>query len=118
MLKVLVFTICISWRGEATLYRVRDEQGNIKTFGDAIKYACSKNFLEVTSLTHGQNLTDNLIDDILDAQPNWISFSIDGLEEEYNKIRTPRNKNDENYNAFKIVTDNIQKLSSRRDEKN
>ncbi len=113
-----VYSICISWRGEATLYRVRDEQGNIKTFGDAIKYACSKNFLEVTSLTHGQNLTDNLIEDILEAQPNWISFSVDGLEEEYNKIRTPRNKkNDENYNAFKIVTENIQKLSTRRDEK-
>ena len=80
-----VYSICISWRGEATLYRVKDENGDIRTFGDAIKYACSKNFLEVTSLTHGQNLTDQLIDDIVEAKPNWISFSIDGLEDEYNK---------------------------------
>ena len=37
-----VYSICISWRGEATLYRVKDKNGNVKTFGDAIKYACSK----------------------------------------------------------------------------
>jgi hypothetical protein len=114
-----VYSICLSWRGEATLYRVKDDNGNIKTFGDAIKYACSKNFLEVTSLTHGQNLTDELIEDILDAQPNWISFSVDGLEEEYNKIRTPRNKrNDKTYNPHQVVTENIQKLARKRDEKN
>ena len=113
-----VYSICLSWRGEATLYRVKDENGEIKTFGDAIKYACSKNFLEVTSLTHGQNITDELIEDILDAQPNWISFSVDGLEEEYNKIRTPRNKrNDKNYNPFTVVTENIQKLANRRDQR-
>ena len=113
-----VYSICISWRGESTLYRVKDENGNVKTFGDAIKYACSKNFLEVTSLTHGQSLTDQLMDDIIDAQPNWISFSVDGLEEEYNKIRTPRNKkNDKEYNAFEVVTKNIQKLANKRDEK-
>ena len=114
-----VYSINISWRGESTLYRVKDENGNVKTFGDAIKYACSKNFLEVTSLTHGQNLTDQLIDDIVEAQPNWISFSVDGLEEEYNKIRTPRNKrNDKTYNPFDVVTNNIQKLANKRDQKN
>ena len=114
-----VYSICLSWRGEATLYRVKDDNGNTKTFGDAIKYACSKNFLEVTSLTHGQNLSDELIEDILEAQPNWISFSVDGLEEEYNKIRTPRNKkNDKTYNPHKVVTENIKKLADRRDEKN
>ena len=114
-----VYSICISWRGEATLYRVKDKNGNVKTFGDAIKYACSKKFLEVTSLTHGQNLTDQLIDDIVEAQPNWISFSVDGLEEEYNRIRTPRNKQkDNNYNAFKVLIENIQKLANKRDEKN
>ena len=114
-----VYSICLSWRGEATLYRVKDENGEIKTFGDAIKYACSKNFLEVTSLTHGQNLTDQLIEDILDAQPNWISFSVDGLEEEYNKIRTPRNKRkDKSYNPHKVVTENIKKLASRREKRN
>ena len=26
-----VYSICISWRGEATLYRVKDENGNTKT---------------------------------------------------------------------------------------
>ena len=39
--------------------------------------------------------------EIVDAEPNWISFSIDGLKNEYNKIRTPKNKiKDDSYNAF------------------
>ena len=111
-----IYSILLSWRGESTLYRVRDKENNIKTFGDAMKYACSKNFLEVTCLTHGQTLNDKMIDEIIDAQPNWISFSIDGLEAEYNKIRTPPNKkNDKNFNAFRLVLSNIQKLAEKRD---
>ncbi len=114
-----VYSINISWRGESTLYRVKDKNGNTKTFGDAIKYACSKNFLEVTCLTHGQNLTEEMIEDIVEAKPNWISFSVDGLADEYNKIRTPRNKKkDKNYNAFKVVCENIKELAKKRDEKN
>mgnify|MGYP003312026610 CR=1 FL=1 len=69
-----VYSICISWRGEATLYRVRDESGNIKTFGDAIKYASSKNFLELTSLTHGQNLSDESIGASHLEQFNLVDF--------------------------------------------
>ena len=113
-----VYSINISWRGESTLYRVKDDNGNTKTFADAIKYACSKNFLEVTCLTHGQNLTDEIIDAITDAKPNWISFSIDGLEDEYNKIRTPRNKKkDTSYNAFEVLCENVKKLVNKRYEK-
>ncbi len=111
-----VYSILLSWRGESTLYRVRDKDNNIKTFTDAMKYACSKNFLEVTCLTHGQSLTDNMIKEIVEAQPNWISFSVDGLAPEYNKIRTPPNKKkDKNYNAFEVVTSNIKKLAEERD---
>ena len=54
--------------------------------------------------------------EIVDAEPNWISFSIDGLKNEYNKIRTPKNKiKDDSYNAFDKVSKNIKILKEIRD---
>ena len=64
-----------------------------------------KKILEVTCLTHGQLIDRNMAKEIVDAEPNWISFSIDGLKNEYNKIRTPKNKiKDDSYNAFEKVS--------------
>ena len=41
---------------------------------------------------------------IVNSKLSWINYSIDGLENEYNKIRTPRNKkNDKSFNAFRVV---------------
>ena len=116
--KLGVYSVLLSWRGESSLYRVKDKNNNIKTFVDALKYARTKNFLEISSLTHGQLIDENVAEGIVDAAPNWISFSIDGLESAYNKIRTPpdKKKNDKDYNAFKIVTNNIRKLVEIRDK--
>lgn len=106
-----VKSISFSWRGESTLYRVKDENGNIITFTDVLKYTRQKNILEITCLTHGQLIDKQMAEKIVEAEPNWINFSIDGLEKEYNKIRTPKNKkNDKNYNAFAVVVKNIKQL--------
>ena len=36
-----------SWRGESTLYRVKDEDGNTKSFADVIRYANEKKIMEM-----------------------------------------------------------------------
>ncbi len=112
-----VYSILFSWRGESTLYRVRDENGEVKTFGDVIKYANSKNILETSSLTHGQLIDEKLAKILVESNLSWINYSIDGLEKEYNKIRTPRNKkNDPNFNAFSVVTQSIKTLTKVKKE--
>ncbi|MDA7552992.1 SPASM domain-containing protein [Candidatus Pelagibacter sp.] len=101
-----VSCLSFSWRGESTMYRYRDND-NIYTFPDVLKYAVDKGILEVNSLTHGQLIDEKMAEEIVLAQPSWISFSIDGLEDEYNQIRTPANKIDTSYNAFQRVIKSI-----------
>ncbi len=110
-------SILFSWRGESTLYRWKDpETGDVFTFPDALKYARDKGIMEVTSLTHGQAITEEMAAAIVDAEPNWISFSIDGLDETYNKVRTPPNKRGSDFNAFDLVVENIKRLVKYRDQ--
>ena len=107
-----VYSMLFSWRGESTLYRVRDENNEIKTFADVIKYANEKKILETTCLTHGQLIDENLAKVLVESKLSWINYSIDGLENEYNKIRTPRNKkNDKSFNAFHVVSESIKTLT-------
>ena len=80
-------SLSFSWRGESTMYRARDK--------DKIERLCRRNcickqkgILETTSLTHGQFIDDEMAEKIVLANPSWISFSIDGIFEVYNKIRT------------------------------
>jgi sulfatase maturation enzyme AslB (radical SAM superfamily) len=54
---------------------------------------------------------------IVKAEPSWISISVDGLEENYRKIRTPANKKGNDYNAFRKVQRNIEVLVSYRDKR-
>ena len=106
-----VYSMLFSWRGESTLYRVRDENNEIKTFADVIKYA-NKKILETTCLTYGQLIDEDLAKVLVESKLSWINYSIDGLENEYNKIRTPRNKkNDKSYNAFEVVSNSIKTLT-------
>ena len=93
------------------MYRSKDENGNVKDFADVLKYARDKGILEITSLTHGQLINDEMAKKIVEAEPSWISFSIDGLNDKYNEIRTPANKlNDKGYNAFERVSESIRLL--------
>ena len=105
-------SISFSWRGESTMYRVRDKNNEWKDFADAINYADKKGILETTSLTHGQLIDEKMAEKIVLANPSWISFSIDGIHETYNKIRTPANKlEDKNFNAFDVVCNSIKLLN-------
>lgn len=114
-----VYSMLFSWRGESTLYRVKDENNETKTFGDVIKYANSKNILETSTLTHGQLIDEKLAKTLVESNLSWINYSIDGLEKEYNIIRTPRNKkNDKNFNAFSVVTKSIETLARVKKELN
>ena len=83
-----VHSILFSWRGASSLYRSRGGDGVMRDFADALAYARARGILEVTSLTHGRSLDPPLIEKIVKAQPNWISFSIDGMDEAYDSIRS------------------------------
>jgi len=108
--KMKIPSILFSWRGESTLYRVK-HNGKVYTFADALKYARDKGILEVTSLTHGQLITPEVADQIIKADPSWISFSIDGMGKDYNLIRTPKNKKgDKSHDAFSEVIKSIKNL--------
>lgn len=111
-----VYSLLLSWRGEPTLYRWRDGD-EIVTFPDVVAYARSKGILEITAITHGQNIDADMAEALVEAEPSWISFSVDGFGEDYNKIRTPRNKDPEAYDAFSVLIGNIACLARTRDAK-
>ena len=74
-----------------------------------IKYAKDKGIEEVMFNTNATNLTDKMAHDILEAGLDSIFFSIDGLKEQYEKIRIGAHyesvvKNIENF--LKIIHDN------------
>lgn len=75
-----VFAVRLSLRGESTLH---------PKFLEAIKYAKNKGIKEVSTLTHGGNLNIEFFKKCVEAGIDWITISIDGVDEEYNKIRTP-----------------------------
>ena len=63
-------------------------------------------------MTYGQLIDEKLAEILVNSKLSWINYSIDGLENEYNKIRTPRNKkNDKSFNAFRVVTESIKTLT-------
>lgn len=112
-----VCSILFSWRGESSLYKGHDEAGNVIRFHDVLAYARKKGILEITSLTHGQLIDEEMARGLVEAEPSWISISLDGVYEAYNKIRTPPSKQDDpSYDAFQVVVDNIKRLVRLRDE--
>ena len=58
-------SISFSWRGESTMYKVRDKNDEWKDFADAISYADKKGILETTSLTHGQLIDEKMAEKIV-----------------------------------------------------
>ena len=109
-------SILFSWRGESSIYKSRDEFGNKVDLGDVFAYARKKGILEVTCLTHGQLLSEELIKKIVKAQPSWISFSIDGLDKAYNKIRKPTKEGNLDGKPFENVIRNLKFMKKYRDE--
>lgn len=72
--------IRLSLRGEALLH---------KRFVDCIRYAKSKGIREVSTLTNGSRLTPDYFGQMVDAGIDWITISVDGVGETYEKIRKP-----------------------------
>ncbi|MBW7961132.1 SPASM domain-containing protein [Bradyrhizobium sp. BR 10261] len=72
--------IRLSLRGEATLN---------KNFAECIRYAKAKGIKEVSTLTHGFKLTVPYFAEIAAAGIDWITISIDGVGETYERIRSP-----------------------------
>ncbi len=70
----------LSLRGESTLH---------PKFIECIKYAKDKGIKEISTLTNGSKLDLDFFEKIVNAGIDWITISVDGLNEEYEKIRKP-----------------------------
>jgi MoaA/NifB/PqqE/SkfB family radical SAM enzyme len=109
-----VYSILFSWRGESPLYKSKGSDGIVHDFADVLAYAREKGILEVTSLANGRSFAGKLMEKVVDAQPNWISFSIDGLGDAYNKIR--RSISSETKDPFDTVIANLKEMIAYRDK--
>ena len=75
-----VFSVKLSWRGEPTLNH---------HLVDMVKYAKEKRIRDVAFLTNGGLINQEMSRKLIDADLDWISFSIDGLYKDYERIRYP-----------------------------
>jgi radical SAM protein with 4Fe4S-binding SPASM domain len=96
-----VFSLRLSLRGEATLH---------KNFIECIKYAKDAGIKEVSTLTHGGNLNLEFFKQCVDAGIDWFTISVDGVDDEYNKIRKPL--------TFKGTLKRLQDIKKYKDENN
>lgn len=70
----------LSLRGEATLHT---------KFIECIEYTKQHGIKEISTLTHGGKLTPDFFKKMVDAGIDWITISIDGVGEAYERIRAP-----------------------------
>jgi len=70
----------LSWRGESTLH---------ENFIDAVRYAKEQGIKEVSFLTNGSKIDFDYFIKLTEAGADWITISVDGMGEDYNRIRSP-----------------------------
>ena len=75
-----VYAIRLSLRGESLLH---------KNFIECAAYAKKAGIKEVSTLTNGANLKGKKLEKILHSGIDWITISIDGTGDTYEKIRKP-----------------------------
>jgi len=75
-----VYSIRLSFRGESFLH---------KRIVDCIRYAKQKGIKEVSTLTNGLRLDEQMFEEIMEAGIDWIIISFDGLGDAYEQIRRP-----------------------------
>jgi len=92
--------IRLSLRGEATLHT---------RFVDCIRYAKEKGIKEVSMLTHGGKLTPEYFGKIAEAGIDWITISVDGVGETYERIRKPI--------KFDVLLSNIRAIHQYKSER-
>lgn len=95
-----VYSIKLSWRGEPLLN---------PRIVDMVRYAKDKGIKDVAFLTNGERLSEKMARELTDAGLDWISFSIDGLGETYERIRWPE--------TFEGITKKVKFLKDYRSEK-
>ncbi len=75
-----VYAVRLSLRGEPTLH---------PDLIECVKYVKKRGVCEVSFLTNGSRLTKDYFRKLMDAGVDWITVSVDGLNETYEKIREP-----------------------------
>lgn len=70
----------LSLRGEATLH---------PKFVECVKYCKDSGIKEVSFLTNGATMNKDFFEKVAEAGADWITISIDGVGEQYEKIRKP-----------------------------
>lgn len=75
-----VYSIRLSLRGESFLH---------KRILDCVRYAKRKGIKEVSTLTNGLRLDENMFREMMVAGIDWITISFDGLGKTYEQIRRP-----------------------------
>ena len=75
-----LYSIRLSWRGECTVN---------PRIVDMIAYAKERGIKEVSFISNGYRITGDLASDIVKAGLDYVTISVDGLYEEYDKIRYP-----------------------------
>jgi radical SAM protein with 4Fe4S-binding SPASM domain len=72
--------IRLSLRGEPTIH---------PKFLECVAYAKKKGIREVSTLTNGSTLSADFFRKLMDAGLDWLTISVDGLDEMYERIRQP-----------------------------
>lgn len=75
-----VYSIRLSFRGESFMH---------DRILDCVKYAKKRGIKEVSTLTNGLRLDENMFAEMMEAGIDWITISFDGLHETYEQIRRP-----------------------------
>jgi len=98
--KYNLYSIRLSWRGEVTIN---------PNLVEMVRYAKEKGIKEVSFFSHGLRIDGELAEGLVDAGLDYLTFSVDDLHEEYDKIRAPI--------TFEIITERIRNMRRLRDEK-
>ncbi|MCU7834973.1 MAG: radical SAM protein [gamma proteobacterium symbiont of Taylorina sp.] len=78
-----LYSIRLSWRGESTLN---------PRLVDMIRYAKEKGIKEVSMISNGSQFKkEKLAREVIEAGLDYLTISVDGLEDHYNKTRHPLN---------------------------
>jgi MoaA/NifB/PqqE/SkfB family radical SAM enzyme len=90
--------IRLSLRGEPTLH---------PNFLDCIRYAKTKGIQEVSTLTNCSKLSGDYFQEAMEAGLDWLTISVDGLNEQYESIRRPLKFKDtlQKIKDFKAIKD-------------
>ena len=75
-----VYSIRLSFRGESFLH---------PRIVDCVRYAKQKGIKEVSTLTNGLRLDEEMFGRVMEAGMDWITISFDGLGKTYEQIRRP-----------------------------